>query len=135
MIITKSTKEKEYASAEFLKWFTAPEQNLRFISETGYLPVTRNAFEIIIDENIDKAVDTNIKKLLRTAASMYGEYDFYVPPVFDEFDSLEKDFVQRIKQAASDARSDYLSLLEKMDSEEAFTKATEGVYENFIKGR
>lgn len=135
MIITKSTKEKEYASAEFLKWFTAPEQNLRFISETGYLPVTRNAFEIIIDDSIGNAVDTNIKKLLKTAAAMYREYDFYVPPVFDKFDSLEKEFTIRIQQAATNARADFLSLLETMDSEKAFNKATEGAYDDFIKGR
>ena len=41
MIVTKSTKEKEYASVEFLKWLTAPEQNIKFVSETGYLPVTK----------------------------------------------------------------------------------------------
>lgn len=135
MIVTKSTKEKEYASVEFLKWLTAPEQNIKFVSETGYLPVTKNAFEAIIRENTDKAVNINVKKLLKTAVTMYKDYDFYTPPIFDEFDLLEKSYTERINQAAFNTRAEYLSLLEAMDSEEAYKKATESVYENFIKER
>ena len=133
MIVTKSTKEKEDASIEFLKWFTAPDQNMRFISETGYLPVTKNAFETIIDENIDKSINDNVKKLLNTAVIMYKEYDFYTPPVFDEFDSMEKAYTERIKQAARDARTDFLQLLNTKDTDEAFEKASENVFSNFIK--
>ncbi|HHW23781.1 MAG TPA: extracellular solute-binding protein [Clostridiaceae bacterium] len=135
MIVTKSTKEKEYASAEFLKWFTAPEQNIKFVSETGYLPVTKKAFESITGESIGESVNTNIEKLLRTAVAMYEDYDFYIPPIFDEYDSLEKNFVKRLKQTASEARADYLTLLETMAPEEAYKKATEGIYEIFIKDR
>lgn len=133
MIVTKSTKEKEDASIEFLKWFTAPDQNMRFISETGYLPVTKNAFETIIDENIDKSINDNVKKLLNTAVIMYKEYDFYTPPVFDEFDSMEKAYTERIKQAARDARTDFLQLLNTKDTDEAFEKASENVFNNFIE--
>ena len=133
MIVTKSTKEKEDASIEFLKWFTAPDQNMRFISETGYLPVTKNAFETIIDENIDKSINDNVKKLLNTAVIMYKEYDFYTPPVFDEFDSMEKAYTERIKQAAHDARTDFLQLLNTKDTDEAFEKASENVFNNFIE--
>lgn len=135
MIVSKSSKEKEYASAVFLKWFTAHEQNIKFVSETGYLPVTKKAFETITNESIGDSVDTNIKKLLRTAVSMYDSYDFYIPPIFDEYDSFEKSFTKRIKLAASDARSDYLSLLGTLSPEEAYEKATEGIYESFIKER
>ncbi|MDD4297402.1 MAG: extracellular solute-binding protein [Ruminiclostridium sp.] len=133
MIVTKSTKEKEYASVEFLKWFTAPEQNMRFVSETGYLPVTKSAFETIIDENIDKAIHDNVKKLLDTAVIMYKEYDFYIPPVFDAFDSMEKAYIERIQQAAHDARTDFLQLLNTKNTDEAFEKAAENVFNNFIK--
>ena len=72
MIVTKSTKEKEYASAQFLKWFTAPDQNIKFISETGYLPVTKEAFDIKINENINIIETDNIRKLLKTAVTMYN---------------------------------------------------------------
>ncbi len=133
MIITKSTKEKEYASAQFLKWFTAPEQNMRFISETGYLPVTKKAFETNIEEYFNKVENANIKKLLKTAVTMYNEYDFYIPPVFDEFDSLEKAYSERIKQVALDVRTDYLLLLNTNSTNEAFKNASQNVFENFVE--
>ena len=44
MMVAKSDEAHEYASAVFLRWFTAPEQNMRFIASTGYLPVTQDAF-------------------------------------------------------------------------------------------
>lgn len=133
MIVTKSTKEKEYACVEFLKWFTSPEQNMRFISETGYLPVTKSAFETIIEENIDKAIHDNVKKLLDTAVIMYKEYDFYIPPVFDAFDSMEKTYIERIKQAPRNTRTDFLQLLNTKNTDEAFEKASENVFRNFIQ--
>jgi multiple sugar transport system substrate-binding protein len=132
MIVTKSTKEKEYASAEFLKWITAPEQNMRFISETGYIPVTKKAFETAIDENIDKAENTNIKKFLKTAVTMYNEYDFYIPPVFDEFDKMEKTYTDRIKSATVNARKEYISLLEEKNADEAYKEVSESVFDDFI---
>jgi len=135
MIVTKSAREKEYASAEFLKWFTAPEQNLRFISETGYLPVTREAFETRIEENIDKVGNKNIKKLLKTAVDMYKEYDFYTPPAFDEFDALEKKYTSRIKKYGMRVREEYLSLVGTTDPEDAYIKATDNVFEEFAKER
>ena len=125
MIVTKSTPEKEYASAVFLKWFTSPEQNMRFVSETGYLPVSKNAFESNIQSYIEKAENSNVKKLLITALTMYNDYDFYIPPVSDSLDSLDKDYSAWLKQIAIDARDEYLTLLETMRPEEAYKIASE----------
>lgn len=43
MVVSKTDKVKEYASTVFLKWFVAPEQNIRFSIQSGYLPVTLEA--------------------------------------------------------------------------------------------
>ncbi len=120
MIVTKSTPAKEYASAVFLKWFTAPEQNIRFISETGYLPVTKVAFEDNIHSYIDRVENPNIKKLLNAALDTYNNYDFYIPTVSDNFDSLEKSFNANIRQTAVEARQEYLLLLESKSPDDAF---------------
>ena len=40
LVTAKSTPAKEEGAALFIKWFTAPEQNMRFVASTGYLPVT-----------------------------------------------------------------------------------------------
>lgn len=43
MGIFKSDYAHEYASAEFLKWFTDPQQNMDFTVSTGYIPVEKEA--------------------------------------------------------------------------------------------
>lgn len=43
MVVSKTDRKHEYASVEFLKWFTEEENNLRFGSTSGYLPVLKNS--------------------------------------------------------------------------------------------
>ena len=43
MVVSKSDEKHEYASVEFLKWFTETENNLQFGSVSGYLPVRKEA--------------------------------------------------------------------------------------------
>lgn len=45
MVIAKGEKKQEAASAEFLKWFTKMDNNLKFSIGTGYLPVTKSAMD------------------------------------------------------------------------------------------
>lgn len=119
MCVTKSSKEKEYAAAIFLKWFTQPQQNLYFISSTGYLPVTEEAYGEMMSQEINNISDKSIKKLLSTAIEMQREYDFYIPPTFENIDKLEKDFENKIRKIASDSRKEYLNHLKDTDSKGA----------------
>ncbi|MEG2387165.1 MAG: extracellular solute-binding protein [Clostridia bacterium] len=67
MAVTKSTPKREYAATVFLKWFTQPEQNLRFCVGSGYLPVqTKANRREAIDAQIDSlnALDTPISPLM-----------------------------------------------------------------------
>ncbi len=114
MAVSKSTERKEYAAAIFLKWFTEPEQNMRFVSSTGYLPVTKKAFEEDMIKEIETTEAESIKKLLVTATNMYHEYEFMIAPVFDEFDTMSKDYEKKIKQSMRDGRE---HVLEGVDSE------------------
>jgi multiple sugar transport system substrate-binding protein len=122
MCLIKSTPEKEYAAGVFLKWFTEPEQNLRFVASTGYLPVTKEAFGEVMNKEIENINDPNIKKLLPTAIEMQQEYDFYIPPLFEEFDNLGKEYENKVRKIASDSRRDYLKLLDQYGEQEAFEK-------------
>jgi len=133
MCITKSTKEKEYAAGIFLKWFTEPEQNLRFISSTGYLPVTKEAFGDMMTKEIENISDQNIKKLLTTAIEMQKDYDFYIPPLVDDFNKLQKEYESKLKKTTLESREKYLKLLNNEDSITAFEKVSQGSFENFIQ--
>ena len=57
MVVSRSDQRHEYASVEFLKWFTQAENNLRFGSVSGYLPVlkansTEKLDEVIADQGL-----------------------------------------------------------------------------------
>jgi len=98
MCVKRSSPKKEYAAALFLKWFTQPEQNMRFVFSTGYLPVTKEAFENNMKREIDTAKTPNLKKLLEAATQMYKEYTFLVPPNYEKVDRLSKEYETKMKQ-------------------------------------
>lgn len=93
------SKKKEYAASLFLKWFTQPENNLYFISETGYLPVMKDSYNKIMSGNIPETTQQPIINLLKTASLMESEYTFYYPLVFDDLNSLSKAFEKEFKSS------------------------------------
>lgn len=132
MSVIKSTQEKERCAGIFLKWFTSPENNLRFISSTGYLPVTEEAFGKIMSKEINNISDPKIKKLLQTARTMQKEYEFYIPPLFENSDELEEQYESQFKQLAGKSRKAYLDLLKNQNSAGAYEAVSTGVYSDFI---
>lgn len=102
MLVKKSTEAEEYACAVFLEWLTLPEQNMQFISNTGYLPVTKEAFGSVVDGALPKVENVNIGKLLTMAVKMQKDYSFCIPPVYDSFDSQSKELEADFKAALSE---------------------------------
>lgn len=133
MLVTKSTEAKEYAAGVFLKWFTSPENNIRFITATGYLPVTKTAFDNILSSEFDKIPDKNTRIMLNAAVEMYNQYDFFIPPIFEGIDILQKDYEMKLKQAVMADRNAYKASGEKLDGETAFKELSKDAFERFIK--
>lgn len=96
IMVANSNKIKEYAACEFIKWITAPEQNMQFISQTGYLPVTKAAFDNDMHEHISTVKNECIKKMLNAVMSMYETYDFFTPPNLSNFDELSSSYEDNI---------------------------------------
>lgn len=132
MSVIKSTEEKEYAASIFLKWFTRPENNIRFISSTGYLPVTKEAFGEIMTKEIDNIANENIKKLLVTSKIMQKEYTFYIPPLFDGVDELQKQYEDKLRETARKGKETYIELLIDNESETAYEAVSKNMYNDFI---
>ncbi len=109
LMIAKSDIQRETAAAVFLKWFTASEQNMRFVAETGYLPVTNEAFETQMPQRIETVENPYIKQLLETVTTMYNEYDFFTAPVFEAFDGISRDYESRYKTLLAQERESYLN--------------------------
>lgn len=131
MCVIKSDKKKEKMAALFLKWFTSPENNLRFVSSTGYLPVTEEAFGDIMLQEIDTVKDENIKKLLTVARQMQTEYEFCISPLFDGIDVLQSSYEESLRALAQSSRDSYLTLLPEETIQNALTNVTAGKYEEF----
>lgn len=135
LAVAKSTPEKEEAAILFLKWFTSPEQNMRFVASTGYLPVTDQAFTHHMGREIAQNNNPNIQKLLRTAITVHGEYDFYIPPVFADFNAVSSGFESDFFAIAKERRERYLEHYSIMEPEAAYDEAARGALGEFIRAQ
>ena len=86
MAVTKSDPQHEYAACVFLKWFTAKENNLRFVCDSAYLPVRKDANSM---EALDQVIRDNDLQVNRKAYdclnSIFTHSDgvlFYTPECF-----------------------------------------------------
>ena len=108
LMVGASTEEKEYAACVFIKWLTAAEQNMKFVDETGYLPVTKQAFETDMPAHLDSIEDTRIQKMLTSVLSMYESYTFFTAPNYANFDSDSNGFETSFKKILTDHREKFL---------------------------
>ena len=87
LMVAKTDKKKEYAACEFIKWLTAAEQNMKFVDETGYLPVTKKAFEDDMEAHIKTIENEKVKMMLSSVIDMYESYSFFSAPTYSALDS------------------------------------------------
>ena len=109
LMVAKSNEQKEYAAGVFIKWLTASEQNMSFVANTGYLPVTRQAFEDDLSEHMDTVEDPRIKKMLTSVLSMYEDYSFFTAPTYASFDSDSDTYEDDFKDLLTNMRAEYLA--------------------------
>ncbi len=137
MCISKSDEKHEYAAAEFLKWFTAPEQNIVFaINSAGYLPVTTEAMNKMNEneeysalENSDSGAERILHKVLETTIKQQDIYDYYSASVFVGTSKFRSN-LDTLKSAAAADRAalleavnsgaDYGAELQKLITDDAF---------------
>ena len=87
LMVAKTDEKKEYAACEFIKWLTAAEQNMKFVDETGYLPVTKNAFKNDMASHIETIENEKVKMMLTSVMSMYDSYTFFSAPTYSALDA------------------------------------------------
>ncbi|MDR1353832.1 MAG: extracellular solute-binding protein [Treponema sp.] len=104
MAVAKSTPQKETAAALFLKWFTAPDQNMRFVASTGYLPVTYDAFGKKMTGGTEAAGNSAVRRLMGATAQIYEQYDFIVAPNLDGIDRITREYEAAVKRAMQEGR-------------------------------
>ena len=94
MAVTKSDEEHEYAASVFLKWFTEKEQNLKFVCESSYLPVLKEANnmktldKVIEEENLE--VNEKAYECLKTVLGSFDDTKFYTAQSSENAYSMRK---------------------------------------------
>lgn len=87
MAVTKSDPQHEYAACEFLKWFTAKNNNLRFVCESAYLPVLKEANTVEALDSVIAEYNLNVKPkaydCLKSIISTFDSTEFYATKCFD----------------------------------------------------
>ena len=114
--VLKSEPKREYAAAVFLKWLTESDVNYRFGTSTGYMPVNTDSFEQIRRSGAILSDNANIQKMLATAVAMQDSYRFYIPPVFDSYDTIVTAYNKLVNDMAKQDRERYLRLIKSGES-------------------
>ena len=84
MIVTEGSEAEIYASVEFLKWFTADEQNILFSVQSGYMPVTKTANNKDAILNSGAEISQKMEKTLPVAVDMINENRPYTTKAFED---------------------------------------------------
>ena len=109
MAVTRSDEVHEYAASQFLKWFTAKENNLRFVCESSYLPVRKDANSIDaldqVIENNDLRVNQKTYDCLATILNQEDDITFYTTKCFDNGYSTRKILDYSLSDQASADRA------------------------------
>ena len=106
-MVAKTDSAREEAACVFLRWLTQPAQNMRFIAQTGYLPVTRQAFEQDLSAAPETLSDPRIQKMLTAVLAMYKDYAFFTAPGYSAFDALSRDYEADFKSLLARQREEY----------------------------
>ena len=104
----RSTPERERAAVTFLKWLTEPDHNVEFVTRTGYMPVTRAAFENELPKAIEGLESAKYASLYQAYLDTQANYEFYVPPQLESYLSLETTLEDQVRSQLALGRQDYL---------------------------
>lgn len=87
MAVTKTDTLHEYAACQFLRWFTAKENNLRFVCESTYLPVRKDANTVEALEQVmtgnNLSLSSKAYDCLKTVLDSFDQVEYYVPECFE----------------------------------------------------
>ena len=109
LMVAKSGEKKEYAASVFIKWLTSAEQNMKFVDETGYLPVTKEAFEDDMAGHIETIEDPRVQMMLNSVMDMYDSYTFFTAPTYSTLDADSKNFEENLYTVLSKDKDAFAS--------------------------
>lgn len=116
--VKSEDESKNYGAYIFAKWLTEKENNLRFVTSTGYLPVTDDAFtELFADTSI--AQNESYRSLYDMMNGMMESYKLYSLPVYDNASDIQSRFEQNVKLVLKSAHNQYVERIANGEDKEA----------------
>ena len=97
----QTTEQKAEAVAVFTRWLTEGERNLDFVVETGYMPVSNEAFEAIDTYDFPDEVTANLYGAIQV---MREEYTAVVRPTFGGFNDRTDTLYEWLRQTTPQLR-------------------------------
>lgn len=116
--VKSKDERRNYGAYIFAKWLTEKENNLRFVTSTGYLPVTDEAFtELFADTGV--AENENYRNLYDMMNGMMNSYELYSLPVYDNASDIQSRFEHNVKLVLKSAHNQYVERTAKGEDKKA----------------
>lgn len=132
--VKSDDKKKNKAMAVFVKWLTQKEQNLDLVTEMGYLPVTKSAFDELFS-NIDAVENPKYRLVYGAVYEMYDNYSFTALPVFDDCAKVQKNFERSVKSVLGDAHKEYTERIGNGENKETVMSELVSASLKSLKGK
>jgi len=107
--VKKEDERREAAIKLFVQWLIETENNLDFVTQTGYIPGTDDAFEVLFSD-LSIVENDRYRMLYEAVSDMYGSYRFQALPVFQNSGNVQNDFIAAFRSVLSQAHEEYLQL-------------------------
>lgn len=105
--VQNSDERKNYGAYLFAKWLAEEKNNLSFVTEAGYLPVTDAALDTLF-RDLSVVKNANYHSLYRAVDTMVQDYEMYALPLYDGASKIQLDFEKNVKAVLKAARVQYL---------------------------
>lgn len=116
--VESEVERENYGAAIFAKWLTEKENNLRFVTNAGYLPVTDEAFtELFTDTGISEK--ESYRNLYDMMNGMMNSYELHALPLYSNASDLQIRFEQNVKLVLKSAHNKYVERTAKGEDKDA----------------
>lgn len=120
--IKNADERKNYGAYLFAKWLTEKENNLAFVTQAGYLPVTDNAINTLFDD-ISIVENECYHSLYKAVDTMIRNYELFALPLYDGASEAQLNFEKSVKVVLKSAHNQYIKRVS--DGEEPSTTLNE----------
>ncbi len=122
MAVFSTDESHQQAAVRFLKWFTEPEQNIRFAMATGYLPVQEKTLESVSDPVAHVESRDNVQaveKSIRTSFDALENHNVYVRETFQGSYDMDQIFSVSLENCMNADLETLKQRMEKGESRES----------------